>query len=74
MDVTENQQETYERLVEAEDRLIRQLETCELAPSAKTAKGAFAFRKQKSPPPGTASFCDPKKLAESRLRRLFRHA
>ncbi|MFD1775178.1 hypothetical protein [Paenibacillus rhizophilus] len=39
----------------------------ELAPFAKAAEGAFAFRK-KNPSPGTVSFCDSKKHAEARLR------
>ncbi|MBP1994652.1 hypothetical protein J2Z66_006291 [Paenibacillus eucommiae] len=43
----------------------------ELAPSAKTAEGLL-LSASKSPPPDTASFCDLKKLAEARLRRLCR--
>lgn len=34
MDVAETRQEAYEKLIETEDRLIRQLETCELAQEA----------------------------------------
>lgn len=34
MDVTENQHETYERLIETEDRLLRQLGTCEMTQEA----------------------------------------
>jgi hypothetical protein len=34
VDVTTNPYETYERLVEEEDRRVRQLETCELAQTA----------------------------------------
>lgn len=34
MDVAKTHQEAYEKLIETEDRLIRQLETCELTQEA----------------------------------------